>query len=48
MKNILFLTPRIPYPVIGGDRIKSFNLLKHLSSKYNVILVTFYQGKADY
>lgn len=48
MKNILFLTPRIPYPVIGGDRIKSFNLLKHLSSKYNVTLVTFYQGTADY
>jgi glycosyltransferase involved in cell wall biosynthesis len=46
--NILFLTPRIPYPLIGGDRIKSFKLLSYLSKKHNVTLVTFYQGKDDY
>lgn len=45
--NILFLTPRFPYPLIGGDRIKSYNLLTHLAEKHNVTLVTFYQGKKD-
>ena len=47
-RNILFLTPRYPYPMIGGDRLKSFNLLKHLSSYHDVTLVTFYQGKGEY
>ncbi len=45
--NILFLTPRFPYPLIGGDRIKSYNLLIHLAKKHKVTLVTFYQGKKD-
>lgn len=43
--NILFLTPRFPYPLIGGDRIKSFFLLKHLAETHNVNLLSFYQGK---
>lgn len=43
--NILFLTPRFPFPLIGGDRVKAYYLLKHLSSKYNVTLITFFQGE---
>lgn len=39
--NILFLTPRFPFPLYGGDRIKSYHLLKHLARKHNVTLVTF-------
>jgi polysaccharide biosynthesis protein PslH len=42
--NILFLTARFPYPVVGGDRIKPYNLLKYLAKNHNVTLVTFYQG----
>jgi glycosyltransferase involved in cell wall biosynthesis len=38
----------MPFPLIGGDRIKPYNLLKHLSKGHNVTLVTFYQGKKDY
>lgn len=44
-KRILFLTPRYPLPLIGGDRVKQFHLLKHLSSRHEVTMVTFYQGK---
>ncbi len=44
--EILYLTPRFPYPLIGGDRIKSFMMLAHLSSNHNVTLVTFYQGNS--
>lgn len=46
--NILFLNPRLSYPLIGGDRIKSFNLLSHLAKKHNVTLVAFYQGQKPY
>jgi sugar transferase (PEP-CTERM/EpsH1 system associated) len=42
--KILFLTPRFPYPLLGGDRLKSYNLLAHLASKHDVHLVSFYQG----
>lgn len=46
--KILFLTPRFPYPLVGGDRIKSYHLIAHLASKYDVTLVSFYQGKTKY
>lgn len=39
--RILFLTPRFPWPLIGGDRIKSYHLLKHLARRHEVTLVTF-------
>ncbi|GAB1430637.1 glycosyltransferase family 4 protein [Ignavibacteria bacterium] len=39
--SILFLTPRFPWPLIGGDRIKSYHLLKHLARNNEVTLVTF-------
>lgn len=42
--KILFLTPRFPYPVIGGDRLKPYMVLKHLGANHDVDLVTFNQG----
>jgi sugar transferase (PEP-CTERM/EpsH1 system associated) len=42
--NILFLTARFPYPLIGGDRLKPYMVLKHLAKKHNVHLVSFNQG----
>ncbi len=44
-KNILFLTFRFPYPLYGGDRVKSYHILKHLAKNNNVTLVTFFQGE---
>ncbi|MFM7339403.1 MAG: hypothetical protein ACKO2H_04780, partial [Bacteroidota bacterium] len=45
-KNILFLTARYPYPLVGGDRIKSFHLLQHLSKHHNVTLISCVHGEA--
>ncbi len=42
--NILFLTARYPYPIIGGDRIKPFNILSHLAKKHDVTLVSNHHG----
>ncbi len=38
-RKILFLCYRFPYPLIGGDRIKSYHLLKHLSGICDVDLI---------
>jgi glycosyltransferase involved in cell wall biosynthesis len=38
-KKVLLITSRIPYPPIGGDKLKNFNLLKILSKHYDVYLV---------
>jgi len=43
--KILFLNPRLPFPLISGDRVKSYFLLKHLGSHHEVTLVAYYQGK---
>jgi sugar transferase (PEP-CTERM/EpsH1 system associated) len=43
--NILFLLPRYPFPLIGGDRVKPYYIIKHLAKEHNVTLVTFFQGK---
>lgn len=42
--NILITTPHFPYPMIGGERIKLFNLLRHLAKKNNVFLVSLDRG----
>ncbi|MDT3740040.1 MAG: glycosyltransferase [Candidatus Kapabacteria bacterium] len=42
--NILIATPHFPFPMIGGERIKLFNLIKHLAKKHNVFLVSFDRG----
>jgi glycosyltransferase involved in cell wall biosynthesis len=39
MKKILLLTSRLPYPPIGGDKLKNFNLIKILSKYYKVYVI---------
>ena len=38
--NILYVTPHFPFPLIGGERIKQYQLLRHLSKKHNIILIS--------
>lgn len=38
--KVLLITSRLPYPPVGGDKLKSYNLLKILSKHYDVHLVT--------
>ncbi len=40
MSKILFLSSRLPYPPIGGDRLKNYWLLKILSKHFKVHLVS--------
>jgi polysaccharide biosynthesis protein PslH len=38
--NILFLSHRIPFPPNKGDKIRSYNELRHLSEKHSIYLGT--------
>jgi sugar transferase (PEP-CTERM/EpsH1 system associated) len=48
MKELLFLAHRIPYPPNKGDKIRSFNLLKHLARDYRVHLGAFIDDPQDW
>jgi sugar transferase (PEP-CTERM/EpsH1 system associated) len=45
--KILFLTPILPYPPNGGDRIRTFNLLKYLGGKHEIWLLSFIESPAE-
>jgi len=38
LEDLLFLAHRIPYPPNKGDKIRSWNILKHLAGRYRVRL----------
>ena len=44
----LLLIHRIPYPPNKGDKIRSYNLLKHLARDYRVHLATFVDDADDW
>ncbi len=39
-KRLLVLTPRFPYPTIGGDRIRILHLCRALSERYELTLLS--------
>ncbi|MEW5946822.1 MAG: glycosyltransferase family 4 protein [bacterium] len=39
--KVLFLTPEVPYPPLGGSKTKSYNLIRQLSERCEVHLYTF-------
>lgn len=47
MEPILFLVHRIPFPPNKGDKIRSFNMLKWLSTRYEVHLGCFVDDVND-
>ncbi len=47
MRDLLFLCHRIPYPPDKGDKIRSFHILRHLSSRFRVHLGCFYDDADD-
>jgi sugar transferase (PEP-CTERM/EpsH1 system associated) len=45
--DILFLSHRIPYPPDKGDKIRSWRLLSHLASRFDVHLAAFVDDPED-
>lgn len=46
-KKILVLTPRFPYPVIGGDRLRIYQVCKALSTRFSLTLLSMCETKAE-
>ncbi|GAB1620098.1 glycosyltransferase family 4 protein [Agarivorans albus] len=47
MKKILVLTPRFPYPVIGGDRLRIYQQCRELSKKYELTLLSLCEEASE-
>jgi len=45
--KILMLTPYVPYPPSSGGQVRTFNLLKYLSQKNEIILVCLYKNTEE-
>jgi sugar transferase (PEP-CTERM/EpsH1 system associated) len=45
---LLFLVHRIPYPPNKGDKIRSYHLLRYLSTRYRVFLGAFIDDPSDW
>ena len=45
--KILMLTPYLPYPLHSGGQIRTYNLLKHLSTKHQVTLFALIKDDSE-
>jgi len=41
--NILFLSPEIPYPLIGGHHLRTYNIIRILAERHQLYLIAFAQ-----
>lgn len=48
MRSILFLTQRIPYPPIKGEKIRPLQLIKHLGKSYDIHLGCLVDDPTDW
>nr|MCC8460343.1 glycosyl transferase family 1 [Photorhabdus aegyptia] len=46
-KKILILTPRYPYPVVGGDRLRIYEICRKLSKEYDLTLLTLCETRDE-
>ena len=45
--NILFLTSRLPFPPVGGDRLRMCQFVRHLSRRHRVTIATFVESEQE-
>ena len=46
-KRLLILTPRFPYPVVGGDRLRIFQVSKALSQRFSLTLLSLCDTRSE-
>ncbi|CAG0946294.1 polysaccharide biosynthesis protein PslH [Anaerolineae bacterium] len=46
-RKILLVTPRFPFPVIGGDKLRVYNIVKYLSNYYGFTLASLYSTEEE-
>lgn len=47
MRDLLFLSHRIPFPPDKGDKIRSYHILRYLASRFRIHLGCFFDDAAD-
>ena len=45
--KMLFLTTRLPFPPVGGEKLRAFNFLKYFSRAWEITLLTFVESEAE-
>ncbi|EKD80611.1 MAG: glycosyl transferase, group 1 family protein [uncultured bacterium] len=45
--KVLMLTPYLPYPLVSGGQIRTYNLLKHLSKHHDITLFALIKDPAE-
>jgi glycosyltransferase involved in cell wall biosynthesis len=45
--NVLYLTPMLPYPLYSGGQVRLYNLLKRLSGKHRIHLISFIRKESE-
>ncbi|MFH2085382.1 MAG: glycosyltransferase [bacterium] len=45
--KILMLTPYLPYPLVSGGQIRTYNLLKHLSLHHDITLFSLIKDESE-
>src|ERR1041384_8584906 len=48
MANILFLTHRLPYPPDRGEKIRAWNLIRHLAKSHRIFLGSLVDSPSDW
>lgn len=46
-RRVLLVTPRYPFPVIGGDKLRVYNIVKYLSRFYSFSLASLYSTREE-
>ncbi|QLA70009.1 glycosyltransferase [Enterobacter pasteurii] len=47
MKKLLVLSPRFPFPVIGGDRLRIYKICEQLSKKFELTLLSLCESEEE-
>jgi len=47
-RKILVLTPRFPYPVVGGDRLRIHAICRALAEEYSLTLLSLCEQRSDF
>lgn len=47
MKRLLVLTSRLPYPPMGGDKLRIYEICKHLSAEFELSLLSMCESEEE-
>jgi sugar transferase (PEP-CTERM/EpsH1 system associated) len=47
MKKILFLTTRLPFPPTGGERLRPYHFIRHLSREHAITVLAFVESRRE-